>query len=335
MEEAESRNKTTGRRDDETTDRKTTGRQDNETARQAVSGQSSAVRGPTSDLRPSTSGPKVRSQLSVVSSPLLATVLPFPGDERDLARVAADGTRQDIFSPGDGKQHWVYVGRGGNDMHLAVSALFLALAEALGQQPALRNRLQLHFIGTSYAAAGHGQKSIQPIAEEFGLQNVVIEHTDRIPYSQTLRCLLDADALIVPGSDDPGYTASKIYPYLLAGKPLLAVFHENSSVVSLLQKVGGGVCVTFKTGEPAEEIAKRILESRWLGPKAEKLKTEGRNKTTEHRTTGLQTTDHGPPTSDLRPPAIPLDRAAFEPHTARAQARVLAEFFNQILKRDH
>jgi hypothetical protein len=31
-------------------------------------------------------------------------------------------------------------------------------------------------------------------------------------------------------------------------------------------------------------------------------------------------------------PTIPLDRMAFEPHTARAQARTLTQFFNTVLK---
>ena len=256
-------------------------------------------------------------------------VLPFPGDEADLQRVAVDGTTQNIFSPGDGKQHWVYVGVCIPQMFLALRAFFLALSDRLKEHPILWEKLRLHFIGTSYAPKGSAKKIVLPLAEEFGLGDLVTESTDRIPYSQTLRCLLDADALIVPGSDDPGYTASKIYPYLLAGKPLLAVFHENSSVVSLLKKVGGGVCVPFKTGETAAEIAGHIGQS-WF---ASSPKDHG------PRTTDNETKDQLSSLSALRfattdnlPPAIPLDRAAFEPHTACVQARMLAEFFLETLK---
>ncbi len=247
-------------------------------------------------------------QKSEDSKPLPALVLPFPGDEQDLQRVANDGTRQTIFSPGDGKQHWVYIGVCIPQMHLALRAFFLALNEHLKHESALRERLQLHFIGTSYAAAGRGKKMVEPLAQELGLADLVSESTDRIPYSQTLRCLLDADALIVPGSDDPGYTASKIYPYLLAGKPLLAVFHEQSSVVSLLQTVKGGTVVAFKTGEESEAIAARILDSGWI----------------ESRRSAV---------SGQWSVAVPaaLVRSAFAPHTARAQAGALADFFQHIL----
>jgi hypothetical protein len=235
-------------------------------------------------------------QFSAFSSRLLSTVLPFPGDVRDFERVQRDHIHQSVFDPHDGLKHWVYVGRGGADMALAARAVFSALA---GLRP-LSSELRLHFIGTSYAAAGRGVKTIEPLATEYGLEDIVIEHPDRIPYSQTLRCLLDADALIVPGSDDPGYTASKIYPYLLAEKPLLTVFHEQSSVVKLIREVGGAVVVPFLTGEPVAAVGARIRRE-WLENER------------------------------YRSP-VPLDKEAFEPHTARAQAGQLAEFFRKCLE---
>ncbi len=87
------------------------------------------------------------------------------------------------------------------------------------------------------------EKTVEPLAANYGLERIVVEHTDRIPYSETLRCLLDANALFAPGSDDTGYTASKIYPYLLMGKPMLSVFHRMSSVAALIKNVGGSSLV--------------------------------------------------------------------------------------------
>jgi hypothetical protein len=244
---------------------------------------------------------------------LPSVVIPFPGDQRDLDRVEVAGTGQGVFDPNDGFTHWVYIGRGGADMAPAVRALFLALRQFLDAFPASSQYsfqlapfqispsfLRLHFIGTSYAAAGRGKKTIESLASEFDLEQMVVEHTDRIPYSQTLRCLLDADALVVPGSDDPGYTASKIYPYLLAEKPLLTVFHEQSSVVNLIREVGGAVVVTFSTGEPVAAVGERIRRE-WLENER------------------------------YRNP-VPLDMEAFEPYTARAQAGQLAAFFRKCLE---
>src|SRR5262249_12892842 len=55
------------------------------------------------------------------------------------------------------------------------------------------------------------------------------------------------------------YTASKIYPYVLASKPLLALFREESSVVSILNRIRAGEVVPFGRGEKAAEIAQKLL----------------------------------------------------------------------------
>jgi hypothetical protein len=189
-------------------------------------------------------------------------VLPFPGSQRDLTRARQEEVPQKQFDARDGKSHWVYVGRGGRDMGKSARALFGALAEFLAAKPELRQGIRLHFIGTSYAPSGRGQPTIAPIAAEFGLSDMVYEHPDRIPYSETLRCLLDASAILALCSDDPAYTASKIYPCLLARKPLLAICHHRSGVTGLIGEVGGGICATFgKEGEPE---ASSIIRAQWL-----------------------------------------------------------------------
>ena len=237
--------------------------------------------------------------------PLPFLVVPFPGDARDFERVKQDGIRQSVFDPNDGLRHWVYVGVCPPSMLLALRAIFSAIAAKRdhvgvpgGHSLPLEN-LRLHFIGTSYAAAGTGTKIVEPLAAEYGFSEIVQEITDRIPYSETLRCLLDANALIILGSDDPSYTASKIYPYLLAKKPMLAVFHEQSSVVDLIRKVGGGTAIPFSTGETVDSIAAKIGRE-WLAA-------------------------DGPD----RP--VPLDEEGFAPYTARNQAGQLAEFFRSVL----
>ncbi len=155
------------------------------------------------------------------------TTLPFGAAESDFTFLQSNKIRQAVFNPHDGKRHWVYVGRGGADMALALTAFFQALNYVISAKPALRDKLRVHFIGTAYAPQGRGEKTVEPLAVKAGLSDIVSEVTDRIPYFEALQCLLDAEALFVPGSDDPGYTASKIYPYILAQKPLLAVFHAG------------------------------------------------------------------------------------------------------------
>jgi hypothetical protein len=191
------------------------------------------------------------------------TVLPFGAAEADFSFLKEQRIAHTQFNPNDGKQHWVYVGRGGDDMAFAVRSLFQALAHARQQNAGNIEQVRLHFIGTDYAPADLARKTIEPIAVAYGVADLVEEYPQRIPYFEALQCLLDADALIVPGSDDPSYTASKIYPYILARKPLLAVFHENSSVVDVLRSTGAGTVVTFKEGDQHNAIAQTIY-SQWL-----------------------------------------------------------------------
>jgi hypothetical protein len=192
-----------------------------------------------------------------------AKVLPFPGVGRDFTRIQEETVTQTLFPINDGLRHWVYVGRGGDDMAPALSGFFQALRQWRATAPECYNKTRLHFIGTSYAAAGKGTQTVLPIAEKFNVADIVSESTDRVTYRLMLRCLLDADALIVPGSNDPAYTASKLYPYLLARKPLLAVFHESSSVVDVLSRVGGAQLIQFNASKSTEQIAAEVNVN-WL-----------------------------------------------------------------------
>lgn len=231
--------------------------------------------------------PRVLGERYPSLTSLRCLVQAFPGSTRDFERLSVPRSSRD-----PARENWVYVGRGGNDMATALRALFLALRDHA--TPELRERLRLQFIGTSYAG---GQATVMPIAAEYGMESVVEEIPDRVSYSDALARISGADALIVPGSDDPGYTASKIYPYLLARRPMLAVFHELSSVVDVMSKAGGGVCVPFASDEDVAAIAVRIKE-RWLDVEAYR-----------------------------RP--VPLDLEAFEPYGEKRCAAELASFLHR------
>jgi hypothetical protein len=148
----------------------------------------------------------------------------------------------------------VYIGRGGTDMHQAISALFTTLQKGLKNEPEQFKKIRLYFIGTSYAPAGQGKPTILPLAKELGIEEQVIEITDRISFYHTLTTLQQADALFIPGSDDPKYTASKIYPYILAQKPLLAIFSKNSSAISILKEYGAEYTLSYDSPNVTSKI---------------------------------------------------------------------------------
>jgi hypothetical protein len=227
-------------------------------------------------------------------------VLPFGASERDAEFVRARSIRHSIFDPADGLVHWTYLGRGGTDMALALRALLLALARLREAEPRA-NQLRLHFVGTSYAARGLGVPSVAPLAREAGVADLVEEHTDRIPYLEGLALLQASDAVLVIGSDDPGYSASKVYPFILAGRPLLAVVHSAGLAGEVVQKCKAGMVTAFDTGEVALNLSHRVE------PQLRALLTLPRGAT--------------PPT----------DWSAFSPYTARAMTRQQCLVFDEAI----
>lgn len=154
----------------------------------------------------------------------------------------------------------VYAGRGGMDMEKAVTPVFLALKRGLAEEASVFNRLRFYFIGTSYAPPGMGKPTILPLAKKIGVDSQVVEITDRISYYHTLLTLQQADALFIPGSDDPKYTASKIYPYLLTGKPLLAIFNDRSNATGVIKACSNdAILLTFD--EDTGCLADRIYQT--------------------------------------------------------------------------
>lgn len=156
----------------------------------------------------------------------------------------------------------VYTGRGGVDMHKAIIPVFKALKNGLQTDKALFSKLKFYFIGTSYAPAGTGTPTIIPLAKEYGVEDHVVEFTDRISYYHSLIILQQANALFIPGSDDQQYSASKVYPYLMMHKPLLAIFHPQSNVVNILKACAeNALAYTFET--PALETVIQYTFTQW------------------------------------------------------------------------
>ena len=236
-------------------------------------------------------------------TPKKCEVIPFGAAEVDFEVMEDGGVSQPFVDPDHDTIDVVYAGRGGHDMATAARGLFGALRRGREERPSLFDRVQMHFVGTSYAPAGEGEKTIEPIAEEYGVADAVTECTDRIPYFQSLRLLRDADHLVVPGSDNPDYTASKLYPYILSRRPVLAVFHERSSVVDILQKTRAGEAVTFDEGTDVRDLVDRVFGT-WA-PMLERL----------------------PYTPDT-------DWDAFHPYTAEAMTRRQVRVFDRVVEQN-
>lgn len=134
----------------------------------------------------------------------------------------------------------VYVGRGGHDLEQSLNTLFTSFKKGLEVNPILFEKIRMHFIGTSYAPEGKGEQTILPIAERFNVLPFVHEQTDRIGFYESINCLQQADGLLILGSNQAAYTASKLYLYILAKKPLLAILHKASSATQIINDCNAG-----------------------------------------------------------------------------------------------
>ena len=182
-----------------------------------------------------------------------SAVIPFGVSEADFAGVQGDTAMAPAFSREPGCAHLVSVGAAGSIMSGALHALFTALRTLREEQPALAARLRLHFIGTSYAPAPQATPTVKPIAEEHGVGDLVIEHPARIGYPESLKTMLAADALLLLGSDDPGYTPSKIAPYFLADRPVLAFVPAGSAAETRLAELDFARVVPLPTANHARD----------------------------------------------------------------------------------
>ncbi len=180
-----------------------------------------------------------------------STALPFGVEPAEFDFLRAHPRANACFVAADGMVHLVYAGVCIPGMYPALRCLFGGLRLLRERNPKLAARLRLHFIGTSYAW-GNAAKRAEPVAAECGVGDMVHEVTGRVAYLDALQLLLDASGLLIVGTDEPHYTASKIYPYALSGTPILAILHEQSSAVQSLAALAPARMVTFGDRRPAE-----------------------------------------------------------------------------------
>ena len=140
------------------------------------------------------------------------------------------------FDPKDGQAHLCYVGTLLPLGFETLRALLAAAALLRDREPALYGRLRLHFFGTSNQTAPGGPCRVLPVAAELGVAGIVSEIAPRLDYLDALMVQTQATAIVLLGSSERHYTASKLYPALLAERPILAVYHEASTVVEVLRR---------------------------------------------------------------------------------------------------
>jgi hypothetical protein len=227
-----------------------------------------------------------------------STVIPFGAPIRDFELLPSLNISQRIFRRDDGLRHFVYVGRGGPDLNPVLESLFAAVAAEREAQPAQWSNVRLHFIGTNYSPAERTFKVVEPIAHRFGLHGIVEEHSPRIPYFEALQVMVESDGVLLIGSSSGDYTASKLFPSLLARKRVLALFHEQSLVSKLILTFPSARLASFRAAANGLHWNENVTEAlHWL----------------------LDSTTEVPDVSKL-----------IEPHSARALTQAQCAVFDRV-----
>jgi len=171
-------------------------------------------------------------------SPKKVHHLPFGTSPEDIRVARSHRPATPLVSFGDGKVHFVYTGRVDTDMAQALRILFRAFALYKQTHNTEATQMRFHFIGTDYAPRPLGRERVMPIARAECIADHVVEHCYRIPYFDALSYLSAADALMLIASDDPRYSASKIFPYLFTQRPLITIAHHDSLMLQLTRSQG-------------------------------------------------------------------------------------------------
>lgn len=224
-------------------------------------------------------------------------ILPIGADENDHSIASAKGRSRIIRRPGT--FHLAYIGTLTEKMLPALRALMLALQELTQTMP--NTKLRLHLIGTSAQPAGEDKLGVIQLAGACRVNDLIELEPRRVPYLDALRTMQDADLLLLLGSTDSHYTASKLFPCWLAKLPILGLFHSASTVNQLADELGGVALVTYSETDGPETRVKEVASA------LQGIVTD--------RTAGL------PPRAEF----------AFEPYSARGIARTYARLFDRVV----
>ena len=184
--------------------------------------------------------------------------IPLGGEAADFDHLRHRPRPNPYFDPRDGRIHLCCVGTLAPLGVDTLRAVLRAVALLRDRRPDLYGRLQLHFVGTSSQASRGAPARVVAIARELGVGDRVAEVVPRVDYLDALMVLAQATAILMIGSSEPHYTASRLYPVLLAERPVLAVFHEESSVVEILRRALRPPTARLVTYTDAERVASRV-----------------------------------------------------------------------------
>src|SRR5262249_32898060 len=147
------------------------------------------------------------------------------------------------FDPTDGCIHLVYAGALLPKAHGVTERLLQAIARLRTRGTPAAHRLRLHFIGTGRTPTDPNGYNVLPLAHRLGVADAITAHPPRLPYLDVLANLVHAGGVLIVGSTEPHYTPSKVYQAVQSRRPVLALLHEASTAIDVLEMSRAGMVI--------------------------------------------------------------------------------------------
>lgn len=151
-------------------------------------------------------------------------------------------------------QPLVYAGAFLPNSHIFIKSLFKVIKEKV-ERGEWDNNKQLFFLGTGQ----YSGTTISSYAKEYGISHLVHEKRERYPFLHILNYLAAAFAVMIIGSTERHYTASKTFQSLLSKKPVFGILHEESSAVAIMEECNADdSLVKYSENKSATDFEKLI-----------------------------------------------------------------------------
>ncbi len=183
----------------------------------------------------------------------------------------------------------------------AIKTFLEALKEVIKEGEDWSEHLRVHFIGTGLHKDTRKNGWVGDYAKQLGLHDRIRETCKSQLFLHAVSAMLRADVLLLFGSPERYYMASKLFPYLQTGKPVFAIIYDKSPMRSFLESCDNTEVVTYGEEEPVEQKVREV---------ARRFRTFVTNQL-----------------RDRRPNRCP----ALEDYTAESLAEKLAALFNRVI----
>jgi len=187
--------------------------------------------------------------------------IPIGGDPDDYEALRTMRFESSAFVLEPGYIHLSYVGTIWPSVMDTLWIVLRAAALVRSQRADIYTRLRLNFIGTTENPAEPQGRWVSPLAETLGVADIVREVPQRLPYLQSLSLQANSDAILLIGSNEAHYTASKIYGAMMSGRPYLSIFHQASSSHEILRRAGGGIALGFANAGELDKLVSNVASA--------------------------------------------------------------------------